>query len=224
MGKVEMDAKTAGKTDYRALALVARTLGTLQQSGVPILESMEIAAKNTDNRALAAAIMEARGNICEGEGIAKSLKETGMFPTMFITMVSNGEDTGKLDDMLFKTGDYYIEVAEDRGADEITIFAYQLATMLRAGLALGQSIAICAEHMEEKIQKVVEAISRDVTNGTNFAVALAKHPETFDPAFVAMAKAGEIGESLDTILQRIGELREFTTRAKRGSARNSLAL
>jgi len=216
MAKGTKKTGKTGKTDYRALAVFARTLGTLQQSGVPILESMEMTAKSTENRALAAAIMEARGSMREGLGIGVPLRATGGFPKEFIMMVSAGEEAGKLDEMLLKIGDYYLEVAEGRGADEITLFACQLAAMLKAGSPLGKCIAILAENAEGKTKKVLEAVAHDMTGGAHFFAALAKHPETFDTVFVSMVKAGEIGGSLDAILQRIGEIREFTARAKRG--------
>jgi len=89
------------------IARFARLLATLRISGVPILDSMEIAAHLVDHGAMKSAIMKARSNIREGEGIAGPLKNTGAFPSMVIQMVSAGEETGKLDDMLLRIADYY---------------------------------------------------------------------------------------------------------------------
>jgi type IV pilus assembly protein PilC len=89
------------------LAKFARLMGTMQISGVPILDSMDIASKLVGHRTYEAAINRARAAIREGEGIAGPLKKAGVFPQMVVQMVSAGEETGKLDEMLLKIADYY---------------------------------------------------------------------------------------------------------------------
>lgn len=89
------------------LARFARILATLQISGVPILDSMEITAGLVGHGTAKNAILKARAGVREGEGIAGPLKESGYFPRMVIQMVSAGEETGKLDEMLLKIADYY---------------------------------------------------------------------------------------------------------------------
>jgi len=89
------------------IARFARILATLQRSGVPILEGMDITAQTVGHRSFEAAILKARAGIKEGEGIAAPLKKSGMFPRMVIQMVSAGEETGKLDEMLLRIADYY---------------------------------------------------------------------------------------------------------------------
>ena len=98
------------------VARFARTLGTLQKSGVPILDGLEIVAKTAGNRVIEAAILAARLKIREGEEIAAPLKATGVFPPMVIQMMSAGQETGKLDDMLIRIADFYdgeVDVAVD---------------------------------------------------------------------------------------------------------------
>ncbi len=90
-----------------AVSRFARTLGTLQSSGVPILEGLEIVAKTAGNRIIEEAIITARGKIREGEEIAAPLKATGVFPPMVIQMIAAGQETGKLDAMLVKIADFY---------------------------------------------------------------------------------------------------------------------
>ncbi len=90
-----------------SIALFARTLGTLLKSGVHILESMEIVAKIAGNRIIESAIMKARLSMREGEGVAGPLRATGVFPPMVLQMVSAGEETGKLDDMLLRIAAFY---------------------------------------------------------------------------------------------------------------------
>ena len=90
-----------------ATARFARTLGTLQKSGVPILDGMDIVAKTAGNKVIENAIFKARASIREGEGISGPLRAVGVFPPMVIQMVSAGEETGKLDDMLVRIANFY---------------------------------------------------------------------------------------------------------------------
>lgn len=90
-----------------AVSRFARTLGTLVRSGVSILEALEIVSKTSGNKIVELAVMGARSSIREGERITDPLRECGVFPPMVIQMVSVGEETGALDNMLMKVADYY---------------------------------------------------------------------------------------------------------------------
>jgi len=92
-----------------AVSRFTRTLGTLLSSGVSILDALEITAKTAGNRVLHDAIRRAVVSIAEGETITAPLKETGVFPPMVTQMISVGEKTGGLDDMLSKIADFYDE-------------------------------------------------------------------------------------------------------------------
>ncbi|MCS7264897.1 MAG: type II secretion system F family protein [Armatimonadetes bacterium] len=89
------------------LARFARTFGTLMGSGVPILQAMDTTAGAIDNEILSKAIMEARMAIREGERIADPLERSRLFPPMVVHMISVGEETGALDQMLEKVADFY---------------------------------------------------------------------------------------------------------------------
>jgi type IV pilus assembly protein PilC len=92
-----------------AISRFSRTLGTLISSGVPILEALEITAKTAGNQVLHLAIQKAAISIAGGETITTPLKETGIFPPMVTQMISVGEKTGGLDEMLSKISDFYDE-------------------------------------------------------------------------------------------------------------------
>jgi type IV pilus assembly protein PilC len=92
-----------------AVAKFARTLGTLLKSGVPILEAMETVAKTSGNKRIEEVINGARASIREGQGMTEPLKKGGIFPPMLIQMVSVGEETGKIDDMLMRAANFYEE-------------------------------------------------------------------------------------------------------------------
>jgi type IV pilus assembly protein PilC len=95
-----------------AVARFARTLGTLLTSGVPILDSLEIVAKTAGNVVVEEGLMYARSRISEGRNLADPLGEIAVFPGMVVQMVSVGEQTGALDQMLNKIADFYEEEAD----------------------------------------------------------------------------------------------------------------
>jgi type IV pilus assembly protein PilC len=90
-----------------AVARFTRTLGTLIQSGVTILDALEITAKTAGNKVLQRAIKKSVVSIAEGDTITNPLKDSGVFPPMVIQMIGVGEKTGGLDEMLSKIADFY---------------------------------------------------------------------------------------------------------------------
>src|SRR5665213_1177250 len=92
-----------------AVSRFTRTLGTLISSGVSILDGLEITAKTAGNRVIQDAIMASRASIAGGDTIAQPLARSKVFPPMVISMISVGEQTGGLDEMLSKIADFYDE-------------------------------------------------------------------------------------------------------------------
>ena len=90
-----------------AIAKFTRTLGTLIKSGVPILQGLETVAKTAGNKIIERAIYKSRDSIKEGGRISDPLKKANIFPPMVIQMISVGEETGGLDNMLNKIADFY---------------------------------------------------------------------------------------------------------------------
>jgi len=92
-----------------AVARFTRTLGTLLQSGVPILDALEICAKSSGNVIVEEGVMYVRAKVAEGKNMAEPLLEKSVFPSMVVQMISVGEQTGALDQMLSKIADFYEE-------------------------------------------------------------------------------------------------------------------
>jgi type IV pilus assembly protein PilC len=92
-----------------AVARFTRTLGTLLQSGVPILDALEICARTAGNVIIEEAVMFVRQSISEGKNMAEPLAQTKIFPDMVVQMIAVGEQTGALDQMLNKVADFYEE-------------------------------------------------------------------------------------------------------------------
>jgi type IV pilus assembly protein PilC len=92
-----------------AIARFSRTLATLISSGVSILDALDITARASGNRVIHDAIKRSVLSIAEGETITQPLKASKVFPPMVIQMISVGEKTGGLDEMLTKIADFYDE-------------------------------------------------------------------------------------------------------------------
>lgn len=91
------------------VARTARTLGTLISSGVPILEALAIARDTAGNEVFRKAFEHIQSSIREGETMAVPLKETRITDDLVVNMVDVGEETGALDNMLYKVADVYEE-------------------------------------------------------------------------------------------------------------------
>ncbi len=89
------------------VARFARTMGTLLQSGVPILPAINLVKEISENEAISRSIVHIHDRLREGQGISKTLEETGIFPPLAVHMIGVGEETGKLDEMLIKVAETY---------------------------------------------------------------------------------------------------------------------
>jgi type IV pilus assembly protein PilC len=104
-----------------AVARFTRTLATLLTSGVPILEGLDITARTAGNAVLEGVVQRLRRNIEEGKNMVDPMRESKFFPAMVTQMVSVGESTGELDNMLVKVADYYEEEVDVVVASLLTI-------------------------------------------------------------------------------------------------------
>jgi type II secretory pathway component PulF len=98
---------TAYFSRTKAVVQFSKTLGMLLESGVNLSEALDIVCNIVDNRVLTKKLNEARDKIIKEGKIAKYLKETGIFPNIASYMISTGEQSGKLADMLLSVGDDY---------------------------------------------------------------------------------------------------------------------
>ena len=124
-----------------AVARFTRTLGTLISSGVPILTGLEITARTAGNRVVQEAIMAARASIREGETISAPLKQSNVFPPMVVQMISVGEETGALDDMLTRIADFY-DSEVDTAVDALTSLIEPVMIVFMGAVVGGMVIAM----------------------------------------------------------------------------------
>ncbi len=90
-----------------AISRFCRTLATLIQSGVPILESLNIVGKSSGNKVIEVVVEEVKNTVREGESITGPLVRSGVFPSMVTRMISIGEKSGQMEKMLTKISEFY---------------------------------------------------------------------------------------------------------------------
>lgn len=90
-----------------AVARFSRTLGTMLNSGVPILDALLICSKTSGNYVVERDVQSARIAISEGQSMLEPLSQSSIFPPMVVSMIGVGESTGKIDAMLTKIADFY---------------------------------------------------------------------------------------------------------------------
>jgi type IV pilus assembly protein PilC len=135
-----------------AVARFSRTLSTMMSSGVPILDGLEIVAKAAGNVVVEAEVLRAKASIAEGKTIAEPLSESRVFPGMVVQMISVGEQTGAVDEMLSKIGDFYEEEV-DNAVEALTAL---LEPVMMVGL--GGTVGSLLIAMYLPIFKIAETI------------------------------------------------------------------
>ncbi len=113
-------------------ARLVRTLGTLLGGGVPILESMEIAASALGNVVATEALLAARAGVRQGETLHESMEKTGTFLPIVMHMTAVGEETGRLPNMLLRTSDT-LDFEVDNAMRRLTSLMEPLVVLLMGG-------------------------------------------------------------------------------------------
>jgi type IV pilus assembly protein PilC len=135
-----------------AIAKFTRTLGTLVGSGVPILDSLDITAKTAGNKVVEYSVYEVQKAVSEGKTLAEPLSRSKVFPPMVTQMISVGESTGAVDNMLNKIADFY--------DDEVDNAVTNLTSMMEPVIMvfLGGAIGFIVVSMYLPIFKLITLI------------------------------------------------------------------
>ncbi len=124
-----------------AVSKFTRTLGTMLQSGVPILEALQVVGRTAGNKTIEIAVFRVKDAIAEGRPIAEPLEETGVFPNMVVQMINVGEQVGALDTMLEKIADFYDEEV-DQAVDNLTAMIEPFMMVFLGGMIGGLVVAM----------------------------------------------------------------------------------
>ncbi len=118
-GRLRIDGLKLKTPVYRSfvqkleVSRFTRTLGTLIKSGVPILQALDLVRDIVENRLIADALTTVRTRVKEGEKLSKPLSDTGLFPSLAIQMVTVGEETGRMEEMLLRVAENYEKVMKN---------------------------------------------------------------------------------------------------------------
>ncbi|MBI3458501.1 MAG: type II secretion system F family protein [Candidatus Rokubacteria bacterium] len=112
----------------------ARTLGTLLQSGVPVLSALGVAREVSGNGVIALALGAVQEGAKRGDGLARPMSETGAFPALAIHMVRVGEETGRIEEMLGRVAAAY--------ETEIRVAVRRFISLLEPVIILGLGLVV----------------------------------------------------------------------------------
>lgn len=118
-----------------------RTLGTLLNSGVSIIDALQVTAKTSGNKVLELGIYKTLESISGGQTIADPLRATGVFPPMVIQMIAVGERTGGLSEMLIKISDFYDDEV-DAAVDNLTSMIEPIVIVVLGSIIGGVLVAM----------------------------------------------------------------------------------
>jgi len=123
------------------IARFSRTLSTTFAAGVPLVEALDSTAGAAGNSVYAKAIRQIRDDVTTGTTLYSSIKATGLFPSMLLQMVSIGEESGALDEMLDKVATHY-EEAVDNAVDSMSSLMEPIIMSILGVLVGGLMIAM----------------------------------------------------------------------------------
>lgn len=111
-----------------------RTLSTLMASGIPLLESIEVVGKVVGNTVVQDKMKKTVEDVRKGISLSRAISEVGVFPPMVDSMIKIGEESGSLDDILYKTADFY--------DDEVEVSLQKLTTLMEPIMLVAMAIVI----------------------------------------------------------------------------------
>ena len=123
------------------IARFSRTLATTFAAGVPLVDALESTAGAAGNSVYAKAIRQIKDDVTSGSTLYSSTKATGLFPNMLLQMMSIGEESGALDEMLDKVANHY-EEAVDNAVDSLSSLMEPMIMAILGVLVGGLMIAM----------------------------------------------------------------------------------
>jgi len=124
-----------------AIARFARTLGVTFRAGVPLVEALDAVAGATGSVVYGDAVKQMREDISVGHQLQLAMKQTGLFPNMVVQMTAIGEESGALDNMLFKVAEFYEEEVSN-AVDTLSTLLEPIIMVVLGTLVGGMVVAL----------------------------------------------------------------------------------
>lgn len=135
LGRLALNLPVYGKLQTKTeCARLGRTMSTLLGAGVPMIEAIGIAGRSMTNYHYIKAMNMARDQVIRGVPFSRPLKVCGLFPPMVVHMVSIGEETGNIEDMLVNLADYY--------EDDVQVATEQLMALMEPLIIVVMAITV----------------------------------------------------------------------------------
>ncbi len=128
-----------------AIARFARTLSTMFNAGVPLVEALESVAGATGNIIYENAVLQMKDEVATGQRLQRAMENTGLFPNMVIQMIAVGEESGSLDSMSAKVADFYeadVDAAVDAMSSLLEPLIMAILGILVGGLVVAMYLPI----------------------------------------------------------------------------------
>jgi len=119
----------------------ARTIATLVKSGVPIVETLDLSGKSTNNIILFRAVDNIKEKVRDGKSIATAMSEEVVFPNMVVQMIASGEESGRLDELMEMVAEFY-EHEADYTIKNLTLLLEPLLLLIIAAVVLILALGI----------------------------------------------------------------------------------
>ncbi len=124
-----------------AMSIFTRTMSTLNRSGLSIIKNLEICADVVENVVISEVILNLKESVKQGESISVTMKKSKFFTPMVIQMMSAGEESGELDNMLEKVSEYY-DMEVDYSISNISSLIEPILLVFLGGMVLFLMLAI----------------------------------------------------------------------------------
>ena len=124
-----------------SMSRFSHTIATLIKSGVPIVETLDLSGKTTDNTVLTKSMENIKDKVKEGKSIASSMSEEPIFPDMVVQMVGAGEEAGRVDELMDMVGEFY-EREADIVIKNLTTLLEPIMLVFIAGIVLVLALGI----------------------------------------------------------------------------------
>ena len=111
-----------------------RTLSTLMSSGIPLLQSMEVVGRVVNNKIIQERLIQSVDDLRKGVPLSRAVNDVNIFPPMVVSMLKIGEESGSLDEILYKTADFYDE--------EVEVSLQKMTTLIEPILIVGMAVVI----------------------------------------------------------------------------------
>ncbi len=160
----------SGKIQDKDITLFTRQLATMMKAGVPLLQSFEIVAKGTDNKAVAKLFTDIKGDVETGTALSQAFRKYPLyFDNLFCNLVGAGEQAGILDDLLDRLALYKEKIEAIKGKIKSALF-YPISVMVVAFVV----VALIMLFVVPAFKSVFESFGADLPAPTLFVMGLSE--------------------------------------------------